>query len=110
MISAGRLLFKANRLAASTAQDALGMRTDVWTVGASFRCDMRNDSTSEAPYADGVAVRRTIEIRARWQAVQNSGLTEVDRIQVGGRTLRIQSIRNLDEADRVAVIQCEEIN
>jgi hypothetical protein len=29
---------------------------------------------------------------------------------VRGRILRVQSIRNLDEADRVAVILCEEID
>jgi len=86
------------------------MRTDVWTASNRFRCDLRNDSTSETPYADGIAVRRTCEVRARWQAVANSGLSEVDRLLINGRTLRIQSIRNLDEADMVAVIACEVID
>ena len=109
MISGGLLRFTATRMAASTTQDALGLRTDSWTTGSSFRCDIRNDSAQEQGYADGVAVRRMCEVRARWQAVQNAGLTEVDRLAVRGRTYAVQSIRNLDEADRVAVIQVEEI-
>lgn len=110
MISGGLLRWKATRLRASTAQDALGMRTDVWTNAGTFRCDLRNDSTSEQPYADGVAVVRACELRARWDAVQGVGLTELDRVSVRGRTLRVESIRNLDERDRVAVISCREID
>jgi len=109
MISGGLLRFTGTRLAASTTQDALGLRTDSWTTGSSFRCDIRNDTAAEQAYADGVAVRRTCEVRARWQAVQNAGLTEVDRLSVRGRTYAVQSIRNLDEADRVAVIVVEEV-
>ena len=56
---------------------------------------------------DGVAVTRTYEVRARWQAI--TGLTEIDRLQIRGHTLKINSIRNLDEADRVAVIDCTEV-
>jgi head-tail adaptor len=110
VISAGRIRrFFATRLAASTAQDALGMRVNAWTEAGSFPCELRNDSTTESSYADGVAVRRMFEVRARWQAVANTGLTEVDRLQVGNRTLRITGIRNIDEMDRAAVISCEEI-
>lgn len=110
MISGGLLRWKATRLQASTTQDALGMRANSWTEAGTFRCDLRNDSTTEQQYADGVAVIRSCELRARWQAVQNVGLTEVDRLTVRGRYLRVQSIRNLDEADRVAVISCQEID
>jgi head-tail adaptor len=110
MISGGRLRWTATRLAASTAQDALGMRGATFSAGGTFRCDLREDSASEQQYADGVAVVRNCEVRARWQAVQNSGLTELDRLSVRGRTLRIDSIRNLDERDRVAVIACTEVD
>lgn len=109
MISAGLLRWTATVLQASASQDALGLRADTWTAGASFRCDLRDLSASEQPYADGVAVRHTCEVRARWPAVAASGLTAVDRLQVRGRTFRVNSIRNLDEADRVAVIDCEEV-
>jgi head-tail adaptor len=109
MISAGRLKWLATVQTPSTSQDALGMRVDTWTDGASFRCDLRNDSANEQQYADGVAVVKAYEVRARWQAVQGAGLTEVDRLVVRGKTLRIQAIRNLDEADRVAVIDCSEV-
>ena len=110
MISAGLLRNKATRLAARTAQDTLGLRSQTFTAGGYFYCDLRNSSASEQAYADGVAVRRQYELRARWTAVSNTGLTEVDRISVNGRTLAIQSIIDLDNAGRVAVIQCEEVN
>lgn len=110
MISGGVLRWTATRQAASTTLDALGNRTDTWTAGATFRCDIREDSAQEQSYADGVAVVRSVELRARWQAVQNAGLTEIDRVTVRNRLLRVNSIRNLDEADRVAVIQCTEVN
>lgn len=110
MISAGLLKWTATRLAASTAQDALGLRTDSFSADGTFRCDLRPSGSSESPYADGVAVRRNFEIRARWPQIQNIGLSEVDRISVDGRTLRIHTITDLDGAQRVAVIQCEEVN
>jgi len=110
MISGGRLRWSALVQEPSTTLDALGMRTATWNDGATFRCDMREDSATEQGYADGVAVVRTVEVRARWTAVQNANLTEVCRLVVRGRTLKINSIRNLDEADRVAVIDCTEVN
>ena len=110
MISAGLLKYTATRMSASTAQDALGLRTDSFTAGGSFRCDLRASGSSESPYADGVAVRRNFEIRARWPQIAAIGLKEVDRISVDGRTLRIHTITDLEGARRVAVIQCEEVN
>lgn len=110
MISGGLLRWKALRLAARTSLDTLGLRSDTFDAGGYFRCDIRNQSASEQMYADGVAVRRQWELRARWPQVQSIGLSEVDRISVRGRTLKVQSIINLDESDRVAVIQCEEVD
>jgi len=110
MIGAGRLRFVATRMTAATAQDALGGRDDVYTAGSSFRCDLRDQGASETAYADGVAVIRNFEVRARWNTVENVGLTEIDRLSVRGKTLRIEAITNLDEADRLAVIQCVEVD
>jgi head-tail adaptor len=110
MISGGVLRWTATASEPSTTLDALGMRTTTWTDIGTFRCDMREQSAAEQAYADGVAVVRNVEIRARWQAVENIGLREVCRLTVRGRTLRIVSIQNLDESDRVAVIQCAEVN
>jgi head-tail adaptor len=109
MISAGRLKWVATVQTPSTSQDALGMRVETWTAGATFRCDLRNESGNESSYADGIAVLKSYEVRARWQAVQGAGLSEVDRLTVRGKTLRVNAIRNLDEADRVAVIDCTEV-
>jgi head-tail adaptor len=86
------------------------MRTATWINIGTFRCDMREQSAAEQSYADGVAVVRNVEIRARWQAVENINLSEVCRLTVRGRSLKINAIQNLDEADRVAVIQCTEVN
>lgn len=110
MISAGVLRWTATATQPTASLDSIGMRATTWNTLGSFRCDMREDSAGEQSYADGVAVIRNVEVRARWNAVQNLGLTEVCRLTVRGRTLRINSIRNLDEADRVAVIQCTEVN
>jgi head-tail adaptor len=109
MISAGRLKWVATVQTPSASQDALGMRVETWTNGAQFRADLRNESGNESSFADGVAVVKSYEVRARWQAVQGAGLTEVDRLSIRGKTLRINAIRNLDEADRVAVIDCTEV-
>jgi hypothetical protein len=49
------------------------------------------------------------EVRLRWPNVARVGLTELDRLVVRGKTLRINSIINLDEKDRVAVISCSEV-
>lgn len=109
MISAGRLRHLAERLTPSASRDALGQRVDTWTSAAQFRADLRSDSADERQYADGVAVVRSYEVRARWNTIESIGLTEVDRIYIRGKTLRIRSIQNLDERDRVAVIDCEEV-
>jgi len=109
MISAGRLRFKALQLLPSTTQDGLGLRQDSWTDGDPFWADLRSDTADETTYADGVAVTRQWEVRARWNRIDEIGLDETNRILVRGRTLRIRGITNLDEADRVAVIRCEEV-
>jgi head-tail adaptor len=110
MISGGVLTHKATRLIASSSRDQIGLRADTWNTGASFRCDLRNDSSNEQTLADGIAVRRAYEVRARWRAVQNAGLTEVDRLSIDGRVLRITAIRDMGEKHRVAIISAEEID
>lgn len=109
MISAGRLRHRALQLLPSSTQDGLGLRTDAWTDGEAFWADLRSDTAQEQPYADGVAVVRQWEVRARWNKVEDIGLDETQRISIRGRTLRVRGITNLDEADRVAVIDCEEV-
>ena len=109
MISAGRLRHIATRLSPSASRDALGQRVDAFTAAGQFRADLRSDSADEREYADGVAVVRSWEVRARWNTVRAIGLSETDRISIRGRTLRVRSIGNLDERDRVAVIDCEEV-
>jgi head-tail adaptor len=109
MISAGRLRHLATRLSPSASRDALGQRVDDYTAAGQFRADLRSDSADEREYADGVAVIRSWEVRARWNTVEALGLTETDRISIRGKTLRVRAISNLDERDRVAVIDCEEV-
>jgi len=45
----------------------------------------------------------------RWNTAQSISLSELDRIAVRGKTLRIRSIINLDEQDAIAVIECEAV-
>jgi len=110
MISGGVLRWTATASEPANTQDSLGMRTATWTDIGTFRCDMREQSAAEQGYADGVAVVRQVEVLARWQTIANIGLSELHRLTVRGRTLRIVSIQNVDEADRRAVIQCVEVN
>lgn len=109
-VSAGGLRWIATRMAAPTAQDAVGQRSAAFTAAGTFPCELRNDQSAEMEYADGVVVRRMWVVRARWQAVQNCGLTERDRLSVDGRILRINSIVNVQMSDRSASIMCEELN
>ncbi len=108
--SSGRYWRVAQVLKAATSQDALGMRADNWVDGNTFRCELRPQSVVETPYADGIVVRRSFEIYARYKSVQNAGISEVDRIEVDGRLLRIQSIQNLGNDFIEAQIVAEEIN
>lgn len=109
MISAGRLRFIATQLTPSTTQDGLGLRQDSWATGKTFWADLRSDSAQEQAYASGVAVVRSYEVRARWNRIEQIGLDETNRISIRGKTLRVRGVTNLDEADRVAVINCEEV-
>jgi head-tail adaptor len=106
----GRYWRKARALKASTSQDAMGMRTDNWVNGEHFRCELRNNSTVEMSYADGVIVRRTFEILMRWQTLVALAISEVDRITIDGMTLRIQSITNVAQGFMEASIIAEEVS
>lgn len=108
-IGAGRLRHKALQLLPSTTQDGLGLRQDSWTDGDPFWCDLRSDTADERAYADGVAVVRQWEVRARWNRIKQIGLDATNRISIRGKTLKVRSITNLDEDDFTAVIDCEEV-
>ena len=88
MISGGLLRWNAT-VKRATGHDALGMRGATFNTVGTMRCDMRDQSATEQEYADGVSVLKQYEVR--------------------GKTLRINHIRNLDEDDRVAVIECTEV-
>lgn len=109
MISGGRLHRVATVLKASTSTDSIGRRVATYTDGGTVRADIREGSAQESVYADGVAVVGNWEIRVRWPNIARVGLTELDRLEVRGKTLRINGIVNLDERDRVAVISCSEV-
>jgi hypothetical protein len=109
MISSGRTRFNANHLKASSSVDALGRRSTLLTSTGNFRCDVREGPPVEQTYADGVATVQSYELRTRWPNIARLNMTALDRVTVRGRTLRINGIRNLDQADRVAVIDCTEV-
>jgi len=92
------------------SKDSLGLRADSWTESGTFRCRIDEQSAGEQGYADGVAVVRTVELRAWWRSVVNLALSEIDRVSVRGRVLRVNAVRNLDEGDRTAVIECTEVD
>lgn len=109
MISSGRTKWSATVWKAATTTDSLGRRSTTFTEGDSMRCDLRESMGSEQVYADGVAVVSSYEVRTRWPNVARTTVTPLDRLVVRGKTLRITGIQNLDQADRVAVIDCVEV-
>lgn len=74
-----------------------------------MRVDVREGMPSEQPYVDGVAVVAQYELRCRWPNIARLSVTPLSRIIARGKTLRITGIRNLDQANRVAVIDCVEV-
>jgi hypothetical protein len=108
MISGGLLRWTAT-VKRATGQDALGMRSATFNTVGTMRCDMRDQSATEQEYADGVSVLKQYEVRVRWPNIGRLSVVETDRLEVRGKTLRINHIRNLDEDDRVAVIECTEV-
>ena len=109
MISSGLTRFTATVLRAS-GQDALGMRSGTFSSVGTMRVDLRDQSASEQEYADGVSVIKSYEVRTRWPNIGRLSVTAADRLSVRGHTLSINHIRNLEEADRVAVIECTEVS
>jgi head-tail adaptor len=109
MISGGRLRWVATVQRASAAVDALGRRTSTFTDVGTVRVDMRENGSAEQTYADGVAVVARWEIRMRWPNIARLAITELDRLVVRGKTMRITSSINLDERDRLAVLDCTEV-
>lgn len=109
MISSGLTRFSADVYKASPSTDSLGRRVTTYVKGSSFRCDLREETPAEQLYADGVAVVQAYEVRTRWPNIARTTLTPLDRIVVRGHTLRITGIRNLDQKDRVAVIDTMEV-
>lgn len=109
MISSGLTRFRASVLRASTTDD-LGLRSTTYSAVGTVNVDLRDQSAVEQQYADGVAVIRQYEVRVRWPNIARVALTEVDRLLVRGKTLRINAIRNLDERDRLAVLDCTEVS
>lgn len=110
MISGGRLRWKARVNRATTSTDNMGRRQNTYTTAGYVRVDLREAGSAEQVYADGVAVVGQWEVRCRWQDVGRLTITELDRLTVRNKLLRIESIVNLDERDRVAVISCREVN
>lgn len=109
MISAGRLRHVASVRRASTTVDSMGRRNTTYTTVGEVRVDMRQSQGTEQIYADGVAVVSATELRCRWPEIDRLSITAVDRLVCRGKTLRIVSINNLDNRDRVAVIDAMEV-
>ena len=111
MINPGDLQWRAT-VKRESSFDNLGRRDgDFSTSAGTFRCSIADRGVSEIEFADGVAVARTYEIRARWDVVESLALTEIDRLLIEPEniTLRISGITNTGLQDREAVIEATEI-
>ncbi len=109
MISAGLTRQVVNVTRASTLLDPLGRRVQTYVNYGQFRADVREAAPQEQPFADGVASICTFEIRLRWPNVARLLITPIDRLVYRGRFLRINGIRNLNQQNRVAIIDATEV-
>ena len=109
MISSGLTRFNCAVSRASTGVDSYGRRVTTFTSVGSMRCDIREGQPTEQPYVDGVAVIAAYELRTRWPNIARLTVSPLDRITARGKLLRITGIRNLDQKNRVAVIDCVEV-
>jgi len=109
VISSGRTRFVATVYAAASTVDSFGRRVQTYTSSGTMRVDVREGMPAEQPYADGVAVVASYELRCRWPNIARLSVNALSRIVARGRTLRVTGIRNLDQANRVAVIDCVEV-
>jgi hypothetical protein len=110
MISSGLTRFRVNVLrAGSNNPDAYGRRTTTTTNVGTIICDVRESMPTEQAYGDGVAAVGTYELRTRWPNIGRLSITQIDKLLYKGKTLRIAGIRNLDQANRVAVIDAVEV-
>lgn len=110
MISSGLTRFRLQVLRAATNNpDAYGRRSSSYTNVGTFVADVRESMPVEQSYGDGVASVGSFEVRTRWPNIGRLIISPIDQLLYRGRTLRINGIRNLDQANRVAVIDCTEV-
>lgn len=109
MISGG-LLKQTASVDRIVSTDDLGHNARVWFTIGTFRCDLRDVGADERAYAQGVAIIRSYQVICRWLEVTRIGINETDRLLIGTKTLRINAIRNVDERNRRAEIDCTEVN
>jgi len=108
MISAGSMKWKA-RIFRETDFDDLGTRQKFYTgTSRYFRCSLQEGSSSEGTYGNGTYVTTSYEVRTRWDTVKDY-ILPTDRLEVKGKMLKIVSITNGSEKDRVMIIECEEV-
>ena len=109
MISAGLTRWRCPVLRASTTLDVLGRRSTTYTNVGTIIVDARENPPSETSMGAGVANVSSFELRTRWPNIARVTMTTADRIQFRNRILRIEGIRNLEQRNRVAVIDTVEV-
>jgi hypothetical protein len=113
MIGAGRLRHSAIGFR-STARSALNEPKTWAAFTGPMRCDFREESQTQGEQAGGAVTVTRCEVRFRWDTWRASGLTATDRLLVNAngttRTVSIEGVVNLDQANRVAVVSVAEVS
>lgn len=110
MISSGLTRFNVQVLTAqSNNPDGYGRRNSGWTSAGFMRCDVRESMPVEQAFGDGVAAVGSFEVRTRWPNIARLNVRQIDRLVYRSKQLRINGIRNLDQRNRLAVIDCTEV-
>jgi hypothetical protein len=109
VISAGLLRYRATVYLLG-ASDTIGEATGYAISEEPYvRVELRHLSGAEVAWADGPTAMNSWQVRCRWPDIARCGITETSRLVVRGKTLRINSIVNTYESDRVAVLTCTEV-
>jgi hypothetical protein len=113
MISAGRLRHSATGYRAA-ARSALNEPKTWQAITGPMRCDFREESQTQGEQAGGAVTVLRAEVRFRWSTWNAAGLRPTDRLLINAngttRTVSIEGVVNLDQANRVAVVSVAEVS
>jgi len=100
----GTLRHKVEIQALTVTEDAIGNQVEEWTKVADVWAAVEPLQGDEKLAAAYIQAETTHKVTIRYLA----GITPANRLLFDGRTLEIESVRNLEERNRELVLMCKE--